>query len=52
MFNLQKLNAIAKPDTQWLPEAEYRKKHRKQLKREIERRLNELKLLQDAHIIN
>lgn len=50
MFDIQKLREIAKPDTEWLPAAEYRKKHRKQLKREIEMKLKLLIHKKDENI--
>ena len=42
MFDIQKLREIAKPDTEWLPAAEYRKKHGNELRLKAENKLKQL----------
>lgn len=43
MFNLEKLNAIAKPDTEWQPAAIQRSQNRKALRREAKLKLKQLR---------
>lgn len=50
MFDIEKLRAIAIPDTTWRRQAKYRVKHSKWLRQEAIKKLEELNKIEDADI--
>jgi hypothetical protein len=50
MINLEKLNAIAKTDTDWKKSAEYRTANKERLYRQAKEKLIELRRKQDENL--